>query len=130
YLTSVREVEQRLQRFGSFGDLPNPAADTPPGIPADYGDHMQIMYDLLAMAFETDSTRVATLLLAGDGTNRAFPQIGIPEGHHYCSHHHNNAELKAKVAQIDLYYMQHFARFLQRLEQKKDAEGRSVLDHS
>ncbi len=130
YLTGVREIEQRIQRSEKFGDLPNPQADTPPGVPPNFGDHMDIMYDLLAMAFETDSTRVATLLLAGDGSNRAFPQIGIPEGHHYCSHHRNDGDLMEKIGKIDLYYMERFARFLQKLESKKDVDGRSVLDNS
>jgi hypothetical protein len=130
YLTGVREIEQRIQRAESFGDLPNPNSDTPAGIPSNYGDHMDIMYDLLAMAFETDSTRVSTLLLAGDGSNRAYPQIGIPEGHHYCSHHRNNDDLMEKIGQIDLYYMERFARFLKRLDQKKDVDGRSILHNS
>lgn len=130
YLTGVREIEQRIQRAESFGDLPDPHADTPTGIPTDYGEHMDIMYDLLAMAFETDSTRVATLLLAGDGSNKAYPQIGIPEGHHYCSHHRNDPDLVGKIARIDRYYMDHFARFLKRLDEKKDIDGRSVLHNS
>jgi hypothetical protein len=82
------------------------------------------------MAFATDSTRVATLLLAGDGTNRAFPQIGIPEGHHYLSHHRNQGDMMEKVGQIDLYYMQHFARFLDKLDKTKDVDGNSVLHNS
>lgn len=130
YLTGVRGIEARIQRSESFGDTPDPAIDTPAGIPANYGEHMDIMYDLLAMAFETDSTRVATLLLAGDGTNRAYPQIGIPEGHHYCSHHRNDRELMEKIGSIDQYYMKHFARFLEKLEAKKDVDGRSVLHNS
>jgi hypothetical protein len=130
YLTGLRGIEQRIQRAEKFGDLPDPQADTPAGIPANYGEHMDIMFDLLAMAFETDSTRVATLLLAHDGSNRAFPQIGIAEGHHYCSHHRNNEELMEKIAQIDLYYMKHFSKFLQRLDQKKDIDGKSILHNS
>ncbi len=130
YLTGVREIEQRIQRAESFGDLPDPKVDTPTGIPANFGDHMDIMFDLLAMAFETDSTRVATLLLAGDGSNRPFPQIGVTEGHHYCSHHRNDADLVGKIAQIDRYYMDHFARFLKRLDEKKDIDGRSILHNS
>lgn len=130
YLTGVREIEQRIQRAESFGDLPDPKADTPTGIPANYGDHMDIMFDLLAMAFETDSTRVATLLLAGDGSNKSFAQIGVTEGHHYCSHHRNDADLMGKIAQIDRYYMEHFARFLKRLDEKKDFDGRSILHNS
>ena len=130
YLTGVREIEQRIQRTESFGALPDPQADTPAGIPSDYGDHMDIMFDLLAMSFETDSTRIATLLLAGDGSNRAYPQIGISEGHHYCSHHRNDEDLMGKIARIDRYYMDHFARFLKRLDEKKDVDGRSVLHNS
>ncbi len=130
YLTSVREIEQRLQHAESFGVLPRPGIDTPPGIPGDYGQHMDMMYDLLALAFQTDSTRVATLLLAGDGSNRAFPEIGIAEGHHYCSHHRGNADLLEKVGRIDQFYMEHFARFLGKLEQMKDPDGTSVLNNS
>lgn len=130
YLTGVREIEQRIQRTESFGPLPDPHADTPAGIPGNFGEHMDLMYDLLAMAFETDSTRVSTLLLAGDGSNRAYPQIGIPEGHHYCSHHRNDEALMEKIGQIDRYYMERFARFLQKLDEKKDVDGRSILQNS
>ncbi len=130
YLTGVREIETRIERAESFGNLPDPLADAPVGIPSDYGEHMGVMFDLLAMAFQTDSTRISTLLLAGDGSNRAYPQIGIPEGHHYCSHHRNNPDLVRKIGEIDLYYMQHFARFLQKLEATKDVDGRSVLHNS
>jgi hypothetical protein len=130
YLTSVRDVEQRIQHMESFGALPDPKVDTPAGVPADYGDHMDLMFDLLTIAFQTDSTRIATLILAADGTNRAFPQIGIPEGHHYCSHHRGQKELMDKVAGIDVYYMQHFARFLNKLDALKDVDGRSLLHNS
>jgi hypothetical protein len=84
----------------------------------------------MALAFTTDSTRIGTLLLAGDGNNRAYPQIGIPEGHHYCSHHKGNTELIDKIAQIDRFYMEHFAKFLTKLEGMKDVDGRSVLHNS
>jgi hypothetical protein len=130
YLTSVRDIERRLEHAESFGPLPRPDMATPSGIPTDYGQHMDLMYDLLALAFQTDSTRVATLLLAGDGTNRAFPEIGIAEGHHYCSHHRGNEDLKEKVARIDLFYMQRFGRFLGKLESLKDPDGTSVLHNS
>jgi hypothetical protein len=130
YLTSVREIEQRIQRTENFGKLPDPRADTPAGIPGEFGEHMDLMYDLMALAFTTDSTRIGTLLLAGDGNNRAYPQIGIPEGHHYCSHHKGNTELIDKIAQIDRFYMEHFAKFLTKLEGMKDVDGRSVLHNS
>ncbi len=130
YLTSVRDIEQRVQRMEQFGALPDPHVDAPDGVPADYGEHMNLMMDLLALAFQTDSTRIATLILAADGTNRAFPQISVPEGHHYCSHHQGRQELIDKVALIDAYYMQHFARFLDKLDNLKDADGNSVLHNS
>lgn len=130
YLTGLRSIETRIQRAEKFGDLPDPKADAPRGIPGNYGDHMDLQFELLAMAFETDSTRVATLLLAHDGSNRAFPQIGIPEGHHYCSHHRNDDALMEKIAKIDLYYTQHFAKFLKRLDEKKDLDGKSILHNS
>jgi hypothetical protein len=130
YLTGVRAIEQRIERTESFGKLPDPHADAPTGIPDNFGDHMDIMFDLLTMAFQTDSTRIATLLLANDGSNRSFAEIGIPEGHHYCSHHRNKAELVAKIGEIDVYYMKHFARFLTKMEQTKDVDGKSLLHNS
>ena len=131
YLTGVREMELRLAHADKFGALPDPAAETPDGIPADYGEHITLMFDLLALAFQTDSTRIATLLLAGDGTNYAFPQIGIPEGHHYLTHQQRrDPEAAEKVAQIDEYYMRHFAAFLEKLEKTEDVDGHSVLRNS
>lgn len=130
YLTGVRELEQRIERAERMGDLPDPHADTPAGIPANHGDHMEIMYEMLALSFQTDSTRISTLLLAGDGSNRAYPQIGIPEGHHYCSHHRNAPDLVENIGTIDRYYMERFARFLQRLDGMKDTDGKSVLHNS
>ena len=131
YLTSVREIEQRISRAESLGDFPEPDVATPAGIPADYGQHMNLMFDVLALAFQTDSTRVATLLLAGDGTNYPFPQIGIPEGHHWLTHQLlSSKEAETKVAAIDEYYMQHFARFIEKLDQIEDVDGTSVLDNS
>ena len=118
------------QRAEQFGDLPKPAMELPTGIPGDFGEHMDLMFDLLAMAFETDSTRISTLLLAGDGSNREYPQIGIPEGHHFCSHHRNDPDLMGKIGKIDRYYMERFARFLKTLEAKKDIDGRSILHNS
>jgi hypothetical protein len=130
YLTGVRELEKRISRAEQHGELPETAAQTPAGIPSDYGQHMELMFDLLALAFQTDSTRIATLLLAGDGTNYTFPQIGIPEGHHYLTHNQHKPEEAEKVQQIDAYYMSHFARFLEKLDQTQDVDGNSLLHNS
>jgi hypothetical protein len=127
YLTGVREIEQRIEKAERFGDVRDPAVETPPGIPSDYGEHIQLMYDMLLLAFQTDSTRVATLLLAHDGSNRSFDQIGISEGHHDLTHHQNRKDWIDKVADIDQWYVKQFARFLEKLRQTKDVDGNSLL---
>jgi hypothetical protein len=130
YLTSVREIEKRIERAEQFKDTPDPNVPTPAGIPRNFEEHMQIMYSMLVLAFQTDSTRIATFLLAGDGNNRAYPEIGIPEGHHYLSHHQGKEEMMEKLAEIDLWYMKQFAWFLQKMEETKDVDGNSLLHNS
>lgn len=130
FLTSVREIETRIGRTEQFGDSPNPDAETPAGIPSSYEEHIQLMFSMMQLAFETDSTRVATLLLAHDGSNRAFSDIGIPEGHHHLSHHQNNKEWIAKISDIDRWYVRQLAKFLEKLDQAKDLDGTSVLHNS
>jgi hypothetical protein len=88
------------------------------------------MYDMLVLAFQTDSTRVATFLVANEGSNRSFLEIGIPEGHHYLTHHQNKQDMIDKVAEIDLFYMRQLARFLEKMDQTKDVDGRSLLHNS
>jgi len=130
YLTGVREVESRIDKAERFGDAADPAIDTPPGVPSDHAEYVQLMYDLLILAFQSDSTRVATLMLAHDGSNRSFDQIGIVEGHHDLSHHQNRPDRIEKVADIDQWYIRQFAAFLAKLGQRKDADGNSLLDNS
>ena len=130
YLTDVREIEQRIDDAERHGPTPDPEAPTPEGIPASYREYIQLMFGMMALAFQTDSTRVSTFLIANEGSNRAFPEIGIPEGHHYLSHHQGQKEMIDKVAQIDLFYMQQFSAFLQKLDTMKDADGKSVLHNS
>jgi hypothetical protein len=130
YLSSVREIEKRIQAAERFGETPDPSVDTPSGVPASFEEHIRLMYDMLLLAFQTDSTRIATFLLANEGSNRAFPEIGIPEGHHYLSHHQNKQDMITKVAEIDLFYMKQFAAFLEKMEQTKDVDGKSLLHNS
>jgi len=129
YLTSVREIEQRIQRTESM-PVANPDMDAPPGIPPDFGEHIQLMFDMLLLAFQTDSTRVATLLIAGEGSNRSFSQIGISEGHHNLTHHRNQPDIIAKVKQIDLWYAQQLGKFLEKMDQTQDVDGHSLLHNS
>jgi hypothetical protein len=130
YLTGVRDIETRIQKAERFGPAKDPGIQTPSGVPSGYAEYIQIMFDMLVLAFQTDSTRVATLLLAHDGSNRSFPEIGIPEGHHDLSHHFDSSEKIQKVSQIDLWYVEQFAKFLQKLENTKDVDGQSLLHNS
>jgi Protein of unknown function (DUF1552) len=130
YLDGVREIETRIQQSERFGKVKDPAVETPNGIATGYAEHVQQMFDLLALAFQTDSTRIATLLLAHDGSNRSFDQIGITEGHHDLTHHMNRQEWIDKVADIDHWYVQQFAGFLDKLQAIKDVDGKSLLHNS
>ncbi len=122
YLTSVREIEQRIAISKSM-PVPNPDVDAPAGVPASYSDHVALMFDMLHLAFQTDSTRIATLLLAREGSNRPFNDIGISSGHHDLTHHKNSAEIIEKVKLIDRWYVQHFAAFLEKMKQTEDVDG-------
>jgi hypothetical protein len=82
------------------------------------------------LAFQTDSTRIATVLLAGEGSNRTFAEVGLSEGHHNLTHHRNNPEIIDKVKEIDLWYMKQLAKFLDKMQQTKDTDGRSLLQNS
>lgn len=130
YLTGVRELEARIEKAESFGETPDPAIDTPAGVPKDYAEYVRLMYDLLLLAFQSDSTRVGSLLLAHDGSNRSFEDIGILEGHHELTHHQNRPDWIQKVAEIDLWYAREFARFLSRLRETSDIDGNSLLHNS
>jgi hypothetical protein len=130
YLTGVREIEARIEKTERFGPIKDPAMSTPLGIPGDYTEYVQTMYDILLLAFQSDSTRVATLLLAHDGSNRSFDHIGISEGHHDLTHHQNRKDWIDKVSEIDLWYVRQFAKFLEKLHETKDADGNSILHNS
>lgn len=130
YLTGVRELEERIQRSEKLGDPKDPSLETPLGIPPTYAEHIQVMFEVLLLAFQTDSTRVATMLLAHDGSNRSFAEIGIPEGHHDLSHHGGNEEKIQKISDIDLWYVKQLAKFMEKLRDTKDVDGQSLLHNS
>ena len=130
YLTGVRDVESRIQRSEKFGPNVDPAEATPAGIPENHAEYVQVMYDMMLLAFKTDSTRVATFILGHDGDNRSFSHIGINEGHHDLSHHQNAEERVNKVATIDRWYVEQFAKFLQKMDEAEDIDGNSILHNS
>ncbi|MGH8245405.1 MAG: DUF1552 domain-containing protein, partial [Gammaproteobacteria bacterium] len=126
YLTAVRELETRIQRSEQFAAT-LPDYDAPTGIPQDYAQHIRLMYDLMTLAFRTDTTRISTFMVAHDGSNRQHPFIGVSEGHHDLSHHGGAEETKQKIAKINRFHMEQFAYFLQKLESIKEGDG-SLLD--
>ena len=127
YMSSIRDIERRLTQSGKA--VKNmPAYNKPAGIPDNYEQHIRVMFDLMAIAFQTDTTRISTFLLAHDGSNRTFPDIGVNEQHHGISHHQNNPDRLEKIAKIDEYYVKQFAYFLERMKGIKEGSG-SLLDN-
>jgi hypothetical protein len=130
YLENVREIERRVQMAGKedvSSDLVLPAA--PAGIPFSYEEHMKLMYDLLTLAYRANVTRVFTFMVAREVSNRTYPQVGVPDGHHAVSHHQNRAEKLEKNVKIQTYHTGLFAYFLDKLQSTPDGDG-SLLDHS
>ena len=127
YMTSIREIEHRLTGATKEA-MKLPAYTKPSGIPASYEEHIRVMFDLMALAFQTDTTRISTFLLAHDGSNRTFPEIGVNDQHHGISHHQNNPDKLESIAKIDEYYCRQFAYFLEKLQSIKEGSG-SLIDN-
>ncbi|HEX3725286.1 MAG TPA: DUF1552 domain-containing protein [Pirellulales bacterium] len=129
YLTAVRDLEKRIGLAAQAPPTPLPDYPPPSGIPSDYGEHIRLMYDLMALAFAADLTRVATFVAANEGSNRSYPFIGVPDGHHDLSHHRGDQEKQEKLRAINHFHVTHLAYFLEKLNGL--AEGNeSVLDNS
>jgi hypothetical protein len=131
YMESVREIERRLSRaeaqVAANPDLKIPEA--PAGIPFVFEDHINIMFDLLALAYQADITRVFTFMMARELSNRTYPQVNVSEGHHAVSHHQNRPEKLAMNARIQRYHVGLFKGFLDKLDSIEDGDG-SLLDHT
>ena len=130
YLTGVRELEQRIEKAESFGSSVDPGVAAPSGQPSDYGEHMRLIMDMMVLGFQTDSTRVASFLMAHDGSNRNFKSIGVGEGHHNISHHKGKKENLEKIQKIDQYYLTQLAYFFQKMKETEDVDGKSLLHNS
>ncbi len=125
YLTSIREVETRLERAA-----PAPAGiETPAGIPPSYQEHARLMFDLSLLALASNSTRVITFMLAREGGLQTYPEAGVPEAHHSCTHHRNLPDLVEKVARINEFHVAQFAWFLEKMQQTREG-GESLLDNT
>lgn len=129
YLTTIREVERRIQRAeASVEENPLPDLDRPLGVPAAYAEHAQLMFDLQLLAMQGDITRVITFQLARETSNRTYPEIGVPDPHHPLTHHGNDPDKIAKVAKINQFHVSLFAGFLEKLQATREAGG-TLLDH-
>ena len=130
YLTSVRDIERRIARADAAEEVvESTGAQRPSGVPRDYAEHVRLMFDLIALAFQTDTTRVCTFMFANEGSSRPYPNIGIPEGHHDLSHHGNDPKKHEKLKKINRFHIEEFARLLERLRSIPEGEG-TLLDNS
>jgi hypothetical protein len=130
YLDNVREIERRIQRAeSSQGDEDLTLPTRPSGVPFDYQEHIKIMFELMALSYQANITRVITFMVSREVSNRTYPQVGVTDGHHAISHHQNRAESMEKNVRIQTFNVTQFKGFLDRLKNTPDGDG-SLLDHS
>ena len=129
YLDNLREIEARIQKAEKQTTTSVTLPDAPVGIPEAFDDHARLMYDLMAVAYEANVTRVVTYMKSRDASQRVYPNIGVMEPHHAMSHHGNNQEKLAGLVKVNTYHMTLFANFLERLKSTPDGDG-SLLDHT
>lgn len=130
YLDTVREVERRIQKAeAETANNHMPDLDRPAGVPAAYGDHARLMFDLQVLAFQGDVTRVVSFQLARETSTRTYPEIGVSDPHHPTTHSRGNAEMMAKVAKINAFHVELFSYFIGKMKATQDGAG-SLLDHS
>ena len=129
YFTSVREIEMRIERSEQEDLAAMPDLEVPFGRVEAFREHARLMYDLMAIGFQTDTTRVATFMLDNAGGNRRYTEIGIKDAHHAMSHHRNRKEPVQKLQQIDHYLVEQFSYFLDKLDSIPDGDG-TLLDQS
>lgn len=129
YFTSVREIEQRIDRANHLRPTEVPEMELPEGVPAEFAEHLRLMYDIMILAFRTDSTRVATFMVGNAGSNRSFREVKVKNGHHELSHHRGDEDKIKQIARIDRYLFDQFGQFLARMKDVKEGEG-NLLDNS
>jgi hypothetical protein len=129
YLDHVREIERRIQRAESLNAKRVIALDAPLGVPEAFEDHAAIMFDLLAVAYQSDLTRVFSFMMSREASQRTYPELNIPQTHHDVSHHGNQPENMERHAKVNHHYAQLFATFLEKLQAMPEGDG-TVLDNS
>jgi hypothetical protein len=129
YLTSVRQVEQQIERIAVAPDRDVPILEIPQDIPKTWHEHMRLMYELMVLAFQTDTTRICTFMLANGGSYRTLEEIGITDAYHRLSHHGKDPDKLTKLQKIDQCMVEQFAYFLKKMKSVKEGDG-TLLDHS
>ena len=129
YLDAIRELERRIQKAEEQSELELPRVEKPVGVPAEYEEHGNLMFDLLALAYQADLTRIGSFMISRELSVRTYPEIGVSEPHHPLSHHGNNPEKLARQAKLNVFHLQMFGRFLDRLRSIPDGDG-TLLDHT
>src|SRR5437762_10425929 len=129
YLDSVREIERRVQIESQQDTASLNIPDAPVGTPNDITEHFKLMFDLMALAFQADITRVITMSMDREASMRTYTNLGIAEAFNPLSHHGNNPQKQDKLVQIQKYHTEVFAGFIKRIEAAKESDG-TVLDHS
>ena len=129
YLDSVREIERRVQKMQSqgMGDVKLP--DAPVGIPNDFEEHLKVMFEMMALAYQANLTRVSTFMMAREVSMRTYNNLGISDAFHPLSHHQNNPEKVAKLIKVQNFHTKVFTTFLDRLAKTPDGDG-TLLYHS
>ena len=128
YLEAVRDIERRIQMAEAQSDRELPEVEQPAGIPATYGEHAKLMFDLLLLAYQTDLTRVSTYMMAREISGRTYPEIGVPDSHHPTSHHRDDPTLYEKIAKINTHHLTLFSYFLEKARATPDGDG-TLLDN-
>lgn len=131
YMQGVRELERRIEQAEHLDQAPSELAgfEPPSGIPGEYQAHLRLMHELIILAWRLDLTRVATFMWANEGSNRAYRNLGISDGHHHLSHHGGEATMVEQIRRINRFQMEELAWFLNRLQETPDGDG-SLLDSS
>jgi hypothetical protein len=129
YLDSIRDLERRIQKAESQNAKELPVLKQPSGVPASFDEHAGLMYDLFAIAFQTDLTRVVTFMIGHEYSGRTHPEIGVTDAHHAISHHKGDPANLAKLTKVDQHHVELFAKLLEKLKATPDGDG-SLLDHA
>jgi hypothetical protein len=129
YLTSVREIERRIEIAERDTTEVTPDFEMPSGVPVLFGDYASLMFDMQAIAFQADLTRVSTLMMGREGSLRTYPEIGVPDPHHPLTHHRDTPEWIEKVTKVNVFHMDQFAKFVAKLASTPDGDG-TLLDHT